>query len=462
MARYRDNDYPENANGILLDDTSIVKSHELLYLNKRPDFMNVFALSNIIEGLVLHNKMYACSGDNAVRTHEMGGRFDKAIRRVGKGKISPIQVHKYAYMDMYEQLDNYFQIKPTHVNRYYKSNRDYIVKSFKKDTVEHGHYILFGDTYRERKRRLTEVIKSEKDTENGFIDILVDLNALKQDFDWGPEEKQYHDVHIDNDTWSICEDAWAKLFFSAAWLNNIATLDAFYFHLIGRAVFYYYLMLDSGIPYKPDFYRAPMIKAYGQRANNQIISLADNAMTLVGKERLLKEGINTQEMIGFDNVKTKFPFLLNIILSECNNPSEILDKTLEYRKSASATKFRRWAVKANNETEKARGLPKATDVLTSLHDDLSTDKKFNVDFEAFQVSALPLSFTLGRLSVKSKSLINICKYASQRRRLSFIYNIPDQVKFVYELNDNLIRIFGQGLSKRDGERIFALYKRLYS
>lgn len=451
-------------NGVLIDETTILKSSELLE-GAKPSFENVFALSNLVEGLILHNQLFTITGPGTAGTHEMAERTLRAKRKVGKGFISPVPIGKYAYEKMFKSLDEYFLIKDPAHRKYYQSIRREFTQDIPLDAVKYCHdttVASHGSTMREYRAELKRRIKHKEMTPNAFLDILVDLDALKRDFDWGPPEKDHHDVHVDDDTWAICQDIWGKFFSSIGHLDRMVSLDAYYYKLIARTLFYYYAMLDTGIPYKPDANRMPLVRAYANRSKNAVISITDRAIELLGEEKLMAEGINSEKILGYDSVSGKFPFLLNVILSNSNKPSDILDNTLSIRTTNSARRLRQWATKAQRHSEEARGLPVAYDVLNQFSEDISDKKEPLAEFEAIQISALPLSYSIGRVTASPRGLMKMCKFLSNHYRLAFLYKMPKQVKFSDNLNDNLNRLFGQKLDSTDQRRLIALYNKMYS
>jgi hypothetical protein len=363
---------------VLLDGTTLISVARLLNGQDKPSALNVFALSLMVESLILHDKIIV------IDTLQNDNRLSNAARRYG-GIVSVERCHAFGMVQDYISMEfpqlNLSELSERKSDLAGDSKRarrhlEEVLGGvsapflwYSKRDSDMGDYLSLLDQTHKAQRAAMEAAKME--AANAPLDLsgaagwlgglaLIALGVAEQVITGrglghgygGNEEEPLPDgtpiaaaVTADKHMLEVPE-AWAEVYtevgnkspWAEGYWDRVTSRTKFTPGLITRAHFYILASEVLGAPYRPDVLRAPICWKFFQRGSFADFALEERFVDAA--ERLARERVaSVNDFLGRAAFAT-LPLFVARVLNDSRSRSDIIPRTLEIRNSAEAQRFR--------------------------------------------------------------------------------------------------------------------------
>jgi hypothetical protein len=464
---------------VLFDGTTLMSATRLLRGDEAPSALNVFALSLMVEGLVLHDHIIALDtepndsrltkaaqgygGVITVERHDVSNiiiryvemEFPK-LRRIGRRSGKSLRKSDSSLHDAIEQIEKLLELQKYDAND---------------DTTMADYLTLLNQTHA-KQAALAEVQPQagwQRAGRPAHHRGNVEFDQLMR----RPPSPQHDGTQLglltaDSDIRDAGEDffnRYSKMaqglgsFWSADWRERATARSKFTPAMLIRTHFYLLASEVLHAPYRPDVLRAPICwKFFGDGA------LAEYTLEerfVDAAERLTRERVTSINDFLGRPVFAALPVFLASVLHAIKEPNEIIPVALQIRDSAPARRFREHMAqlnraKADGDIEEiAHELSRYSELLRREFggQDISSGVVWSLAASAAKTAAGPtpgavvdLAANLGKGAITA---VTVARRWWYRRKMSLIAKTLRQARSARSQQAELRRIFGAEMHADD-------------
>ena len=220
-------------------------------------------------------------------------------------------------------------------------------------------------------------------------------------------------------------------------------------------------VLCDHIPYQPHSHRADLICSKFRASNSANINLATSILKLAEQE--IGAQLSKDRILGlfgaFSQMESDIPLVLSVILSGTSDPSELITRAVELRKTREAVNYRKWVanllaaaesgdldaqLQAEEEIQEAISLLRTE--LRRMYGDsrriVARARRLTGNLNA---DSVPTDLSIGSGLSIGKSLVQWIRRRRLRRKYAIILSVAKSRRDVSQLNSLLPRVFGRQL-----------------
>lgn len=428
-----------------MDGSTFVFTNRLIESKMSPSAMHIFNLSNLLESLIFHDKIYV------LNTTEDSKELTYAIRKFPKGLIKVIEKTNSELIDEYVKhvISKYNASDPPRDIYYQVLNRF----SFKElENYENFLNQIYKLSFTEPISKNIEPSQLLKSLMNIVSDSKLKksiINIAKRELMGGRESFErycYHYRRWDNSGGSPFYQ-W-KGYFGGNYLTFSSSI-------LSRAGIYDMVSQMYEIPYKADFLRWPLFwKEYID--NNKKQRALEEQIFKLAEEMEIERGKILHSFYNLNAIKIQIPFLLRGVLKLCKSKKDILKVALKLRNHNSAVRFRRECRKLNQNINNEE-FESVIRTMNNASNSMSRHLQVSNNEILYSLLSIP-SFDLRSLAFHGKlpaeSLFNAGKQLFQWwefRKFVFVSKIIKSSRKAKSLNTEIDRLFKMELNSKEIE-----------
>ena len=413
-------------NKVLNDVTSFAFVSELLNDDSKPTAINIFNLSNIVESIVLHDRILVLDGED--KDSDRRKYINKAIGCFPQRLVNVIE------------------------NPYSRQNHTFIINDFRNELLSQIDEWKGMPDY---KRTLAEIynryVYERLESPPAVWDLFGRLRRMRM-----PVGLDTYGCRDYSPTLT-CPVPLGKVSTRKDWaLVSPSTYSAFEDSIFFRAALYLNIADKWKVPYKADFIRTPILGALLSQGHGVRFPTEETIFKLAAQNEDKRNSILLQFMQnGSLNLMT--PLIIRAILKEAKHRDDVIQLAVQMRETNAAKRFRRACGKLNDHIrneEFEAALHEVQWALKSLSAEISTPPN-EVIYTILAVPSLGvrgMASPIPAASVAASTLLKTGKSFFQwwrGRKYSFVSKVVDQARKAQSLNSEIHRVFGKKLDNRD-------------
>jgi len=339
---------------VLVDGSTLAAATRLLYWGARPTATNVFALSLLVESLILHDTIVALDTSDETNLASYSEHYNGCVAVHKQGVRS--MVEQYAALEYPDFATMKDVLAATdRADRYYSDGIAFraagavdkiLLRKYRDDDEMSaylqslGHFYAFRvDTrtmYREARDLRNTAIGKKILRRDAPVKRPVRLKSYPRDMLLASGEMQKAgDEIINSYTGASGRSLWEE---EKMW--HYYNRRDFVPRLLIRTHFYLLASDVLRIPYRPDALRAPICWKFFSGGSFEQFGIDERFVDAA--ERVARDQVDSVNQFLKRDAFVLVPFFLARVLAEAASPGEIIPIVLEIRQSAAARRFRQY------------------------------------------------------------------------------------------------------------------------
>ena len=413
-------------NKVLNDVTSFAFVSELLNDDSKPTAINIFNLSNIVESIVLHERILVLDGEE--RDSDRGKYIKKAVGCFPQKLVNVIE------------------------NPYSRQNHAFIINDFRNELLGQVNEWKGLADY---KRTLAEIyrryVNERLESPHAVWDLFGRLRRSPMSF-----ATDYYGCGDFSPTLT-CPVPPGKVSARKDWaLVSPSTYGAFEDSIFFRAALYLNIADKWKVPYKADFIRTPILGALLSQGHGVRFPTEETIFKLAAQNEDKRNSILLQFMQN-ESLNLMTPLIIRAILKEAKHRDDVIKLAVQMRETNAAKRFRAACGKLNDHIrneEFEAALHEVQWALKSLSAEISAPPNEAI----YTILAVPslgvkgMAAPMASGSVAASTLVKTGKSFFKwwrGRKYSFVSKVVDQTRKAQSLNSEIHRVFGKKLDNRD-------------